>query len=252
MTPFPGKACIATGLQVELPFGYYGRVAPRSGNHPLFSKKNLDYRTGCQEFHRRRSWSRGQRLPRRVEGPPLQFRNTRLPGKTSLRIPPLNQIFRLKKAKELPNSSVRRLLTVNTSRSSHWKRLAAELEASDRLAFEEGLQCSKYGTLSLISLYLCVNEPVLHLQLFFCKDTARFDGRHRVTPCGRLITIPASCFLFSFRYPQSLLDPLSQFVPIFVITSSLGNCLVGRQVKSAGNRQNHRETNPEKTRITRG
>ncbi|KJH53704.1 putative dUTP diphosphatase [Dictyocaulus viviparus] len=29
--PANGKMCVSTGLQVELPFGYYGRIAPRSG-----------------------------------------------------------------------------------------------------------------------------------------------------------------------------------------------------------------------------
>lgn len=29
--PAKGKYCVSTDLQVELPFGYYGRVAPRSG-----------------------------------------------------------------------------------------------------------------------------------------------------------------------------------------------------------------------------
>ncbi|EPB69855.1 putative dUTP diphosphatase [Ancylostoma ceylanicum] len=38
-----GKMCVSTGLQVELPFGYYGRVAPRSG---LAAKNFIDVGAG--------------------------------------------------------------------------------------------------------------------------------------------------------------------------------------------------------------
>ncbi|RCN31640.1 deoxyuridine 5'-triphosphate nucleotidohydrolase, domain protein [Ancylostoma caninum] len=35
--------CVSTGLQVELPYGYYGRVAPRSG---LAAKNFIDVGAG--------------------------------------------------------------------------------------------------------------------------------------------------------------------------------------------------------------
>ncbi|CAJ0590227.1 unnamed protein product [Cylicocyclus nassatus] len=41
--PAHGKMCVSTGLQVELPFGYYGRVAPRSG---LAAKNFIDVGAG--------------------------------------------------------------------------------------------------------------------------------------------------------------------------------------------------------------
>ncbi|CAD6199697.1 unnamed protein product [Caenorhabditis auriculariae] len=41
--PAKGKLCVATGLQLELPYGYYGRVAPRSG---LAAKNFIDVGAG--------------------------------------------------------------------------------------------------------------------------------------------------------------------------------------------------------------
>ncbi|EGT54310.1 hypothetical protein CAEBREN_12068 [Caenorhabditis brenneri] len=41
--PAHGKFCVSTGVQVELPFGYYGRVAPRSG---LAAKQFIDVGAG--------------------------------------------------------------------------------------------------------------------------------------------------------------------------------------------------------------
>ncbi|XGW12452.1 hypothetical protein V3C99_013281 [Haemonchus contortus] len=43
VVPAHGKFCVSTGLQVELPFGYYGRVAPRSG---LAAKNFIDVGAG--------------------------------------------------------------------------------------------------------------------------------------------------------------------------------------------------------------
>ncbi|VDO88421.1 unnamed protein product [Haemonchus placei] len=43
VSSFSGKFCVSTGLQVELPFGYYGRVAPRSG---LAAKNFIDVGAG--------------------------------------------------------------------------------------------------------------------------------------------------------------------------------------------------------------
>uniref|UniRef100_A0AC35TGF9 Deoxyuridine 5'-triphosphate nucleotidohydrolase n=1 Tax=Rhabditophanes sp. KR3021 TaxID=114890 RepID=A0AC35TGF9_9BILA len=43
IVPANGKACISTGLKVAIPYGYYGRVAPRSG---LAAKKFLDVGAG--------------------------------------------------------------------------------------------------------------------------------------------------------------------------------------------------------------
>nr|CDJ97606.1 DeoxyUTP pyrophosphatase domain containing protein [Haemonchus contortus] len=43
VVPAHGKLCVSTGLQVELPFGYYGRVAPRSG---LAAKNFIDVGAG--------------------------------------------------------------------------------------------------------------------------------------------------------------------------------------------------------------
>ncbi|RCN35434.1 putative dUTP diphosphatase [Ancylostoma caninum] len=43
VVPAHGKMCVSTGLQVELPFGYYGRVAPRSG---LAAKNFVDVGAG--------------------------------------------------------------------------------------------------------------------------------------------------------------------------------------------------------------
>lgn len=43
MSTVSGKFCVSTGLQVELPFGYYGRVAPRSG---LAAKNFIDVGAG--------------------------------------------------------------------------------------------------------------------------------------------------------------------------------------------------------------
>ncbi|CAJ0587728.1 unnamed protein product, partial [Mesorhabditis spiculigera] len=41
--PAKGKYCVGTGIQVELPYGYYGRVAPRSG---LAAKHFIDVGAG--------------------------------------------------------------------------------------------------------------------------------------------------------------------------------------------------------------
>ncbi|CAB03175.1 dUTP diphosphatase [Caenorhabditis elegans] len=41
--PAHGKCCVSTGIQMELPFGYYGRVAPRSG---LAAKHFIDVGAG--------------------------------------------------------------------------------------------------------------------------------------------------------------------------------------------------------------
>ncbi|CAJ0918385.1 unnamed protein product, partial [Mesorhabditis belari] len=41
--PAKGKYCVSTGIQVELPYGYYGRVAPRSG---LAAKHFIDVGAG--------------------------------------------------------------------------------------------------------------------------------------------------------------------------------------------------------------
>ncbi|RCN35433.1 dUTP diphosphatase domain protein, partial [Ancylostoma caninum] len=43
VVPAHGKMCVSTGLQVELPYGYYGRVAPRSG---LAAKNFIDVGAG--------------------------------------------------------------------------------------------------------------------------------------------------------------------------------------------------------------
>ncbi|CAB3398225.1 unnamed protein product [Caenorhabditis bovis] len=43
VVPAKGKLCVSTGLQLELPFGYYGRVAPRSG---LAAKNFIDVGAG--------------------------------------------------------------------------------------------------------------------------------------------------------------------------------------------------------------
>ncbi|CAI2313936.1 unnamed protein product [Caenorhabditis sp. 36 PRJEB53466] len=43
VVPARGKFCVSTGLQLELPFGYYGRVAPRSG---LAAKHFIDVGAG--------------------------------------------------------------------------------------------------------------------------------------------------------------------------------------------------------------
>uniref|UniRef100_A0A8R1DTI7 Deoxyuridine 5'-triphosphate nucleotidohydrolase n=1 Tax=Caenorhabditis japonica TaxID=281687 RepID=A0A8R1DTI7_CAEJA len=43
VVPAKGKLCVSTGLQIELPFGYYGRVAPRSG---LAAKHFIDVGAG--------------------------------------------------------------------------------------------------------------------------------------------------------------------------------------------------------------
>ncbi|CAI4229256.1 unnamed protein product [Auanema sp. JU1783] len=43
MVPAKGKFCVSTDIQVELPFGYYGRVAPRSG---LAAKNFIDVGAG--------------------------------------------------------------------------------------------------------------------------------------------------------------------------------------------------------------
>ncbi|WKY12102.1 hypothetical protein Q1695_003572 [Nippostrongylus brasiliensis] len=43
VVPAHGKFCVSTGLQVEVPYGYYGRVAPRSG---LAAKNFIDVGAG--------------------------------------------------------------------------------------------------------------------------------------------------------------------------------------------------------------
>uniref|UniRef100_A0A915Q4R2 Deoxyuridine 5'-triphosphate nucleotidohydrolase n=1 Tax=Setaria digitata TaxID=48799 RepID=A0A915Q4R2_9BILA len=43
VVPAKGKTCIGTDLQVQLPHGYYGRIAPRSG---LASRKFIDVGAG--------------------------------------------------------------------------------------------------------------------------------------------------------------------------------------------------------------
>ncbi|KAE9415598.1 hypothetical protein Angca_007003 [Angiostrongylus cantonensis] len=43
VVPANGKMCVSTGLQIEIPFGYYGRVAPRSG---LAAKNFIDVGAG--------------------------------------------------------------------------------------------------------------------------------------------------------------------------------------------------------------
>lgn len=43
VVPANGKLCVSTGLQIELPIGYYGRVAPRSG---LAAKHFIDVGAG--------------------------------------------------------------------------------------------------------------------------------------------------------------------------------------------------------------
>ena len=41
IVPAKGKSCISTDLQIRIPYGYYGRVAPRSGG--VFVSCNLSY-----------------------------------------------------------------------------------------------------------------------------------------------------------------------------------------------------------------
>lgn len=43
VVPAKGKYCVSTALKLELPFGYYGRVAPRSG---LAAKHFIDVGAG--------------------------------------------------------------------------------------------------------------------------------------------------------------------------------------------------------------